>query len=725
MNYRSTQMRRWLSILFVVSLWATLLGADSASKKNLYRKSQKFNSEGYRLYHKGDYASAKKKFQKYISIEEKRLDKNDPDLGSVYNNIANVYSNMLDYGTAVEYYQKSIDFHEKFSGKMALGASASYSGLADLYSKLKEHKKAIYYLEKSILLTQKDKKNQHVLPHNYNQIASLYTVTNNLPKALEYSKKSLELFQKSYGRYHSQTAKAYNQIGNLYYRMGDHQKTSEYYEKASAINEKLLKDTSRGKENFLIALEYAKMANFYSDINDLNRSLIYREKELSIYEKYGDKKGVFIPTTYNNIASLYYSMGEYNNSLKYLKKALKIKEKGFGKRNPETVKLYSNIAYLYRTLGDDQKSLSYHKKALKGCGEGCGKEHPNNASIYNDLSLLYINMTNYSEAYHYALLSFDNLLANRDQIFSILDVKGKEKYLKDNIIQVALLMYTTTYYLIELNQKQSTQKFTETLQTSINAWLNYKGSIFDSENSIATLYASTKDKKLKTKIDDLVSHKRELAKLYQSLPKPKEREEWQKSIKEIEEKISKLTHDISSKNSIFKEQQGLESIDCREIASRLKENELYIDYAKVGDVYYLFTLDHKESITFTFSDANSTKKINTLVKSFREDITAIINDTNISDKELKTLTESSKEKLSQLYDLVIKRLLGDTIKDKRSLIISPDGALRLLPFETLYNKENNQYFIEEKEIRYIPSGKELVRLYRYSKEKKSKREKST
>ena len=38
-----------------------------------------------------------------------------------------------------------------------------------------------------------------------------------------------------------------------------------------------------------------------------------------------------------------------------------------------------------------------------------------------------------------------------------------------------------------------------------------------------------------------------------------------------------------------------------------------------------------------------------------------------------------------------------------------------MPFETLYNKEKEEYLIQNKQIRYIPSGKALVRLYKYAK----------
>jgi CHAT domain-containing protein len=228
------------------------------------------------------------------------------------------------------------------------------------------------------------------------------------------------------------------------------------------------------------------------------------------------------------------------------------------------------------------------------------------------------------------------------------------------------------------------------------------------------LYATTQNSKFKTKINNLVSSKRYLAQLYQTLPKPKERRNWQKSIKNTEKKISKLTNEITSQADSLKKEQGLRDITYKDITFRLKKNELYIDYAKIENNYYLFSLDHQENITFIQIDKKSTKKIESLIKTFREDITTILNK-KLSDKELTALTKHSKKKLSTLYELVIRKPLDNIIKDKTSLIISPDGALRLLPFETLYDKEKGKYFIEEKEIRYIPSGKELVRLYKYSK----------
>ena len=58
------------------------------------------------------------------------------------------------------------------------------------------------------------------------------------------------------------------------------------------------------------------------------------------------------------------------------------------------------------------------------------------------------------------------------------------------------------------------------------------------------------------------------------------------------------------------------------------------------------------------------------------------------------------------------------------MIISPDGGLRLLPFEALYNADKKQYLIQQKDNRYIASGKELVRLFRQQANKTSKNDKA-
>ena len=396
-----------------------------------------------------------------------------------------------------------------------------------------------------------------------------------------------------------------------------------------------------------------------------------------------------------------------------------------GEGRAEQSPVLLKLASVKSKEGNYTQALTYIRQALDEQIKFYGNKHTETGMIYDKMVQLYLKTEEYSEAYRYAQLSFNIFLRNRDQIFTLFNWKEKEKYLKSNTDKINLLLNSSSYYLSTLDKTKKSAEVNDTLHATMNAWLNYKGSIFDSENVIASLYLDTKDKVLKESIENLVANKRRLAKLYQSLPKPKEREQWKKSIKDTEETIATITNKISSKTSSLNEEEGLKSISYKDIAKNLKENELYIDYAKAEEHYYVFSLDNKGHISFIQVDVNSTKKIDTLVKTFREDIRVILDDATITNERLNALTIASKDKLSKLYELTLSKPLSKEVKNKQNLIISPDGALRLLPFEAMFNKETNKYLIEQKEIRYIPSGKELVRLYKYGKNKVVAQENNT
>ena len=79
--------------------------------------------------------------------------------------------------------------------------------------------------------------------------------------------------------------------------------------------------------------------------------------------------------------------------------------------------------------------------------------------------------------------------------------------------------------------------------------------------------------------------KRKLARLYQTLPKTKEeRSTYQQRIKDTIQSITDTESFIASKASLFKDELGLRDINFKDISKNLKENELYVDYAKADDL---------------------------------------------------------------------------------------------------------------------------------------------
>src|SRR5262249_25524689 len=71
------------------------------------------------------------------------------------------------------------------------------------------------------------------------------------------------------------------------------------------------------------------------------------------------------------------------------------------------------------------------------------------------------------------------------------------------------------------------------------------------------------------------------------------------------------------------------------------------------------------------------------------------------DKEVQPAAKA----LDELVMKPVRKLIGN----KKRLLIAPDGALNLIPFDALVD-ENGKYLVETYEISYLTSGRDLLRL---------------
>jgi len=241
------------------------------------------------------------------------------------------------------------------------------------------------------------------------------------------------------------------------------------------------------------------------------------------------------------------------------------------------------------------------------------------------------------------------------------------------------------------------------ISATFDNWINYKGEITDTQNLLLNLKEKTDDSKIKNDIDNLYKINEKYSNLYliyisevlenEELKNHKERmDELEKEKEELEEQLSKNLYQ-------FKESLDLKEIKFSDISKFLKPNELYIDYAKAYKNYYIFTLDSKNNVTFEKIDKNKTKEIKNLIA--------------VRGQEAKNLS-------SKIYQLLLENPIGkDNLAKFDKLIISRDGLLNQLAFEILYNEKTGKYLIEEKEIKYIPSAKEFLRLQNRQKRENS------
>jgi CHAT domain-containing protein/Tfp pilus assembly protein PilF len=659
----------------------------------------------------GDYPSALKYYNKALLIQKKVLGEENAVTAESYSDLGGLYMKMGQYTKSLSYHKKALAIRKKVLGIEHADTTESFHNLSITYKKMSEYPKALEFAIQTMLIDEKILGKKHpYTATSYSDLGDIYKNLGNYPKSLKYYKKALMIQKNILGKNHPYIAESYDDLGVLYQKMGDYLKAQKYYKKALSIREKVL-----GEAHADTAESYYRISVLYIKAEEYTKALKYAQKTMNIDEKILGKEHPYTATSYENIGIIYRNTGKYDKAMKYHQKALAIRKKVFKEEHIDTAESYSNMGKLYQKTGELKKALKYYKKALYIREKILGKQHPDTGACYYSLGSVFHKTGDRTKAQQYAKQSFEVFLKNRDKTFPILTSKEKERYLKVNQSKTDLLLNTAYSYFLQLKQRDQSNKTKEFLYTSVNAWLNYQGSIFDSENTIAVLYANTKDSELKEKIHTLIFAKRYLAKLYQTLPKAKEKLAWQAKIHTFETKIDTLNNEIAAKASRFKEQQGLKSITYKDITSHLKEDELYIDFARTKHYYYFFTLNQNEEINFIQISKEHTQEIDNYINIFREEISSIASNEHLTDQEHIFFIQKSKETLSKLYTLIIDKHLQNSFQNKVSLIFSLDGALRLLPFETLFNQPKKKYLIEEKKIRYIPSGKEIVRLYKYSK----------
>ena len=369
--------------------------------------------------------------------------------------------------------------------------------------------------------------------------------------------------------------------------------------------------------------------------------------------------------------------------------------------------VYYRLAFVYSKLDKDKKALEYYEKALDARDSDFDDKHPENtADFYNNFSLFLNKEKVYKRAFYYQkqaseiylklkLNAYKNLTNDKKKQFL-----AKDTYTMHNIVSLAF----------DVERKKSPKEKREILRTAFKFWLIAKGDISNRESYFLEFKrwgASAEEKLL---VDVYFKRTREYSDL--TLTKLLKRENF---TSEEQNKLDTVTNerkmleeyltpeiDRYSRSNGGVSMQNPNTIKLSVISKNLKSNELYLDFVKTKKYFYLFTFDSKEHIALYRLD--KVEKIEQLVQKFRE---KIIN------------KENTKNTGSELY----KILLGEVsnLDRYKQLIISPDGLLNLLPFEALWSN-SKKYLIENINIRYVLSGKELFKTREQSRETLGNRE---
>ncbi|MCA2883192.1 tetratricopeptide repeat protein [Microcystis sp. M043S1] len=528
-----------------------------------------------------------------------------------------------------------------------------------------------------------------------NNLAELYTVQGRYSEAEPLYKQALAIIKQQLGDNHPYTATSLNNLALLYQSQGRYSEAEPLYKEALAIRKQQLGDNHPDTAASLNNLaELYRVQGRYSEAEPLYK------QALAIWKQQLGDNHPDTAISLNNLAGLYESQGRYSEAEPLYKQALAIRKQQLGDNHPSTATSLNNLAGLYQSQGRYSEAEPLYKEALAIIKQQLGDNHPLTAASLNNLAGLYWSQDDIPQAINYLSQGLAveeyNLLENLKM--------GDDKQKQDYMAKVL----GTTNSVISLNL-QAVPNNPEVTRLALKTILERKGRILDvSTNSLQILRQRTDDPESQQLLTQLIEVRTQLSNLTFKKPEDiKNPEIYRQQINEVTEKAKEIEGKIGVRSAEFRSLsqpitlEGIQKLIPADAA--LVEIVRYQPYnpkapenQRFGNPRYAVYILYPNG-DIKAKDLGEAKPIDDKLIYFRD---------NLADAEtpLPQLQKSAR-KLDETLMQPIRQLLGNT----KTILLSPDAALNLIPFEALVD-ENNQYLVENYHITYLTSGRDLLRL---------------
>ena len=571
---------------------------------------------------------------------------------------------------------------------------SSINNLGANYANLGEYEKAIAFYQQALDMSRKI--GDHLAESsNINNLAALYSVLGRYGEAEPLLKQALTIRKQKLGDNHPDTAASLNNLAELYRVQGRYSEAEPLYKEALAISKQQLGDN----HPLTVAILNNLAALYDSQGRYSEAGPLYKEALAISKQQLGDNHPD-VAQSLNNLAELYLSQGRYSEAEPLLKQSLAIRKQQLGDNHPDTAQSLNNLAGLYQSQGRYSEAEPLYKEALFIFKQQLGNNHPDVAQTLNNLATLYWNQGKYPEA---------------DELFSQ-GLQVEEYNFSQNLIagdefqkQAYIAIYSGTIDTVISRSLQSIPNNSEATRLALKTILQRKGRILDVlSNSLQILRQQVNDPQSQELLTQFIATRTQYANLIfeklEDFPSP---EIYRQKLAELDTKAKQLEDQISRRSAEFRSLSQpitLESIQklipanaaLVEIVRYQPFNPKAPENQRFGNPRYAVYILYPNG-DIKAKDLGEAKPIDDKLIYFRD---------NLADAQtpLPQLQKSAR-KLDETLMQPIRQLLGNT----KTILLSPDAALNLIPFEALVD-ENNQYLVENYHITYLTSGRDLLRL---------------
>jgi CHAT domain-containing protein/Tfp pilus assembly protein PilF len=488
-----------------------------------------------------------------------------------------------------------------------------------------------------------------------NNLAQLYGDVGRDAEAEPLYMRALAIMEKTVGVDSVDMAPELNNLAALYQRQLRYADAEPLFKRALALSEKQLPanhpDIGRALNN---------LATCYEKQDRHAESEALTRRALALYEKVAGPESPAVATLASNLGQIVKVQGRYAEAEPMIRRSLAIREKVLGRDHPDVARSLNNLGDLHQRQQRFADAEPLFKRALAIREQAVGPDHPDTAASVNNLASLYQAEGRAADA-----------------------VPLTERMIASGRAQLGIAL--AVLYDAQRQQIMPTEKALDEALDVIQR--DTQSSAASAVNKLAVRIAAGNDRlaELVRRDQDLASEAETVDKaIVAALSKQNQRDG--AAAPRGRERLAAIAAERASLQKTF----AAEFPDYSALSNPLPLKAKEIQSLLAGDeAMVLFALADKDSYAIALTrDGFDWKRIPLGADAISQKVSAFRRGLDISQA-------SDASGKSQLFDLaraneLYVALFGQVeaiVKDKRSLLVAPSGALTALPFHLLVTEK--------------------------------------
>ena len=608
--------------------------------------------------------------------------------------MAELYKEQGKYERAEPLYQRSLSIWEKVFGKDHPDVATSLNNLAGLYKQQGKYTEAQLLYQRVLSILEKVLGKEHPnIAFALNNLAGLYKAKGEYIQAELLYQRALSILEKAFGKDHLNVAYILNNLAGLYQLQGKYIQAQLLYQRSLTIKENFLE-----KDNSDIAISLNNLAGLYQHQGKYLQAEPLYQRALAIWEKSLGADHPDIAISLNNLAGLYQLQDKYIQAETLYQRALSIGEKSLGINHPEVATSLNNLAGLYEAQGKYSQAESLYQRSLSIRERLLGKAHPDVADSLNNLAVFYYVRGDSSLATQFLSRGLTIEENNLSRSIAIGSERDKLNYIQ----------YVVTHPNLSISLALGSKEPAAEQLATANV-LRHQGRVLDAmAGTMQTLRSQLKYRPdLQQLLDKWKTTLQQQSALRFGKHDRENSHDYQVRFEALEQAQQQIEAQLSAQSVNFR--QTFAPIQTKGIQTLIPQSAALLQIVKYnpfnpkatyqkrwGEAHYAAVV-LKSSGTPHWVNLGAAAQIDRNIQTFRE----YLQDGSSSDNR-------QRNQIARTLDRQIVQPLRPYLGDTRHLLLSPDAALNLIPFEALKD-EDNKYLIERYAFSYLTSGIDLIR----------------